>query len=72
LTQGSAPNEVAVGVSTWGELREQLLRFLLSWHFLVRMVSGVQPCGIRGAPTGVYMRVSAYSNWISANTGVSH
>ncbi|CRK91429.1 CLUMA_CG005101, isoform A [Clunio marinus] len=33
---------------------------------------GITPCGIRGAPTGIYTKVSDFTTWITANTGISH
>lgn len=49
IIQGSSPNEILVGVVSWG----------------------ITPCGTRGAPSGVFKRVSAYYNWIESNTGIT-
>lgn len=40
--------------------------------YMKLLILGITPCGVRGAPTGIFTRVSEYSAWISANTGVLH
>ena len=48
LIQGTAPNEVLVGIGSWV----------------------VTPCGTVGSPSGIYTQVSAFTDWITQQTGI--
>lgn len=67
LVQGASPNEVVVGIVSWGITpyapETPMWRTKINFSSLFR-------CGAAGAPSGVYKRVSAYTNWIFANTGI--
>jgi hypothetical protein len=44
----------------------KLMNFI--FHFQIKL--GITPCGTRGAPSGVFKKVSMYIDWITANTGI--
>jgi secreted trypsin-like serine protease len=56
-----------------GDSGGPLIQRVNNVDILVGIVSwGITPCGTRGAPSGVFKRVSAYHNWIRDNTGIVH
>lgn len=42
-------------------------------EILIGISSGlIRPCGLIGAPSGIFNRISAYNDWIFEHTGITH